>query len=124
LRLKKREESIRGSRWEVLKGQIKVRALFHMEDTRKGPGGKRSHCYHYVYVLNCANGELYTGYTTDPDRRLRLHNLGIASKFTRSRLPVTMVHLEKFPTRSMALKREIQIKKMKKREKLRLCAIN
>jgi putative endonuclease len=78
---------------------------------------------HYVYVLSCANGELYTGYTIDPNRRLRLHNLGIASKFTRARLPVRLVHLEKFQTKSQALKREIQIKAMKRKDKLRLCSI-
>ena len=78
---------------------------------------------HYVYVLSCAKGELYTGYTVDPNKRIRLHNLGIASKFTRSRLPVTMIHLEKFRTKSSALKREIQIKKMKRRDKQRLCGL-
>ena len=79
--------------------------------------------YHYVYVLNCAKGELYTGYTVDPKKRIKLHNLGIASKFTRSRLPVSMIHLEKFRTKSRALKREIQIKKMKRRDKQRLCGL-
>lgn len=78
---------------------------------------------HYVYVLSCSKGELYTGYTVDPNKRIRLHNLGIASKFTRSRLPVTMIHLEEFRTKSSALKREIQIKKMKRRDKQRLCGL-
>jgi putative endonuclease len=78
---------------------------------------------HYVYVLSCANGELYTGYTVDPDKRIRLHNLGAASKFTRSRLPVVLIHLEEFQNKSKALKREIQIKKMRRAEKLRLCGV-
>jgi putative endonuclease len=79
--------------------------------------------WHYVYILNCDNGDLYTGYTTDPDRRLRLHNLGVASKFTRSRLPVKIVHKEKFRSKSKALKREIEIKNLKRSEKLKLCGL-
>jgi putative endonuclease len=76
---------------------------------------------HYVYMLSCANGDLYTGYTIDPKKRVRLHNLGVASKFTRSHRPVALVHLEKFSTKSSALKREFEIKKMRRANKLRLC---
>lgn len=79
--------------------------------------------FHYVYLLRCADRALYTGYTIDPERRLGLHNRGIASKFTRSRLPVTIVHLEKFRSKSRALRREVEIKRMKRREKLALCSI-
>ncbi len=77
---------------------------------------------HYVYILRCGNGELYTGYTVDPERRLRLHNLGRASKFTRARLPVEMVHLERFRSKSRALKREIGIKRMSRKKKIELFA--
>lgn len=75
---------------------------------------------HYVYILRCSTGDLYTGYTVDLKRRVELHNGGKASKFTRSRIPVRLVHSEKYSTKSEALKREISIKKMKRKEKLRL----
>ncbi|MGI0080275.1 MAG: GIY-YIG nuclease family protein, partial [Nitrososphaerales archaeon] len=64
----------------------------------------------------------YTGYTVDPEQRLRLHNLGRASKFTRARLPVEMVHLERFRSKSRALKREIGIKRMSRKKKIELFA--
>lgn len=76
--------------------------------------------YQYVYVLRCANGDLYTGYTVDPKRRVQLHNLGRASKYTRSRLPVEMVHLERYRSKSKALKREVEIKRMKREQKVKL----
>ncbi len=85
----------------------------------RGLGETKSH---YVYILRCANGELYTGYTIDPERRLRLHNLGRASKFTRARLPVEMVHVEKYRSKSTALKREIGIKRLSRKKKLELFA--
>jgi len=56
----------------------------------------------------------------DPDKRVRLHNLGLASKFTRSRLPVKLVLLESYDSRSEALKREIAIKMLKHSEKTQL----
>ena len=76
---------------------------------------------HFVYILKCADGTLYTGYTTNPARRVRMHKLGLASKFTRSRLPVRLVHLERCITKSAALKRELEIKSLSRGEKLRLC---
>jgi putative endonuclease len=77
---------------------------------------------HFVYILKCRNGELYTGYTVDPETRLRLHNSGVASKYTRGRLPINLVRLEKYPSRSAALKREAKIKKLSRLEKLRFCS--
>jgi predicted GIY-YIG superfamily endonuclease len=73
-----------------------------------------------VYVLRCRTGQLYTGCTTDLQRRVREHNLGIGSRFTRSRLPVVLVYQEGVPNRSEALRRERAIKGMPRREKLRL----
>jgi putative endonuclease len=73
-----------------------------------------------VYVLRCRTGELYTGATTDVERRVRQHNSGTGGKFTRSRLPVTLVYKEELRTRSAALKRENAIKAMTRSEKLRL----
>ncbi len=73
-----------------------------------------------VYVLRCRTGHLYTGCTTDIGRRLDQHNSGKASRFTRSRLPVTLVYKEEARGRSEALKRERAIKSMKLADKLRL----
>ena len=84
-------------------------------------GGYNSVKNHFVYILKCADGTLYTGYTTKPAKRLRMHKLGMASKFTRSRLPVKLVHLEGSITKSAALRRELEIKSLSRSEKLRLC---
>lgn len=73
-----------------------------------------------VYVLRCRTGQLYTGCTTDLERRVREHNSGKGSKFTRSRLPVTLVYSEAVGSRSKALRRELAIKAMRRSEKLRL----
>ena len=71
-----------------------------------------------VYVLRCRTGELYTGCTTDLERRVREHRSGSGGKFTRSRLPVTVVYKEESKNRSEALRREYAIKKMSRKEKL------
>ena len=73
-----------------------------------------------VYVLRCRTGQLYTGCTTDLERRVREHNAGTGSKFTRSRLPVTVVYREELGGRSEALRRERAIKAMRTGEKRRL----
>jgi predicted GIY-YIG superfamily endonuclease len=75
-----------------------------------------------VYVLRCRTGQLYTGCTTDLERRVREHSNGTGSKFTRSRLPVAVVYKEKLGSRSEALRRERAIKAMRRSEKLRLVA--
>jgi putative endonuclease len=74
----------------------------------------------FVYILECADKSLYTGYTTSLDNRLKLHNLGKASKYTRSKLPVKIVYYEEFETKSEAMSRECRIKAMKKPDKLEL----
>jgi len=68
--------------------------------------------------LRCRTGQLYTGCTTDIDRRLRQHNSGVGSKFTRSRRPVALVYKETLRSRSQALRRELAIKGMRRREKM------
>lgn len=73
-----------------------------------------------VYVLRCRTGQLYTGCTTDLERRVREHNSGTGSRFTRSRLPVTVVYKEELANRSEALRREHAIKAMRRSAKLRL----
>ncbi|MFW5977854.1 MAG: GIY-YIG nuclease family protein [Halohasta sp.] len=75
---------------------------------------------HYVYVLRCADDTLYTGYTTDPERRLREHNAGEGAKYTRGRTPLELVHLESYDTQSAAMSREYEIKQLRRAEKERL----
>ena len=76
---------------------------------------------YWVYILRCSDGSLYTGCTSDLTRRLRAHLSGKASKYTRSRLPVTLVHAERATDRGNALRREAQIKALPRSEKLLLC---
>ncbi len=71
----------------------------------------------FVYLLRCADGSLYTGITTDVQRRYEQHNAGAASRYTRSRLPVKLVYHEAQPTHSLALKRELALKALSKRKK-------
>lgn len=75
---------------------------------------------HFAYMLLCADGSIYSGYTTDPKRRTGVHNSGSGAKYTRSRLPVKLVYSEDFPTKSEALKREAALKKLSHAEKLAL----
>ena len=74
----------------------------------------------YVYILRCADGTLYTGYTDDPERRARVHNVGKGAKYTRSRLPVELVYREALEDKSAALRREREIKKLSRAQKLAL----
>ena len=73
---------------------------------------------YYVYILKCADGTLYTGITNNPNRRLKAHNNGTASKYTRARRPVEFVYTEAAPDKSAALKRELEIKALTRKQKL------
>ena len=75
---------------------------------------------HHVYVLECADGSLYTGYTTDLERRVAEHDAGEGAKYTRGRTPVDLVHAESFDSRSAAMSREYEIKGLSRAEKERL----
>jgi putative endonuclease len=72
----------------------------------------------FVYILNCADGTLYTGITNDLDRRIKAHNAGTASKYTRVRRPVSIVYSEEVETKGNALRRELQIKRLTRSEKM------
>lgn len=74
----------------------------------------------YVYMLQCRDGSLYTGCTDDVERRLAVHNSGKGAKYTRSRLPVTLVYQEAVPDKSAALRREAAIKRLTRSRKLAL----
>lgn len=76
----------------------------------------------YVYILRCADGTLYTGYSDDPERRARVHNAGKGAKYTRSRRPVELVYREAFGDKSAALRREREIKGLTRAQKLALIA--
>ncbi len=72
---------------------------------------------HAVYVVRCADDTLYTGYTTDVQRRVTEHNCGKGAAYTRGRTPVELVHVEFFETRSDAMSREAAIKALSRTEK-------
>lgn len=76
---------------------------------------------HYCYILQCADGTLYTGYTTDPKQREKTHNLGKGAKYTKTRRPCKLIHIEEFATKQEAMQREYYIKHhMTRQEKLAL----
>jgi putative endonuclease len=75
---------------------------------------------YYVYVLVCANGAFYTGYTRDVEARVRLHKKGRGAKYVRVHPPERVVYVERFETRSDAMKREREIKRLTHAQKLKL----
>ena len=75
----------------------------------------------YVYILRCGDGTLYTGATDDVQRRLEAHCAGKGAKYTRGRGPLELVYQEAHPDKSSAFRREYQIKRMTRAEKLVLC---
>ncbi|AXR76378.1 GIY-YIG nuclease family protein [Natrarchaeobaculum sulfurireducens] len=78
---------------------------------------------HVVYVLECADGSLYTGYTTDLERRVAEHNDGDGAKYTRGRTPVVVRHQERYESRSAAMSREYEIKQLTRAQKERLVGL-
>lgn len=75
-----------------------------------------------TYLLRCSDDTLYCGWTNDLSKRLANHNAGKGAKYTRSRIPVTLVYYETFETKQEAMKREAAIKKLSRKEKLALIA--
>lgn len=75
-----------------------------------------------VYILECSDGTLYTGWTNDITKRVKVHNSGKGAKYTRSRTPVTPVYVEYFPDKIAATRREAAVKKLTRQQKLRLIA--
>lgn len=75
---------------------------------------------YFVYLLKCRDASIYTGITTNVERRLREHKAGTASRYTRAKQAVKMMHTERFKTRSAALKRESEIKRWPREKKLAL----
>ena len=73
----------------------------------------------YLYILRCGDDTLYTGITTDVEKRLEQHRSGKGAKYTRGRGPLELVYRETCGSHSDALKRELEMKKMSRQEKLR-----
>ena len=71
----------------------------------------------YLYILRCGDGTLYTGITTDVEKRLEAHRAGKGAKYTRGRSPLTLAYREKCGTHSDALKRELAVKKLTRIQK-------
>jgi putative endonuclease len=78
----------------------------------------------YCYILECSDGSYYTGWSTDPERRLVQHNRGTGARYTRSRRPVRLVYVEELPDKVAALKRERAIKALKRPKKQKLIKNN
>ncbi len=77
----------------------------------------------FVYILRCADGSLYTGYTIDLQRRLKQHQSGHGGKYTRAHRPVELVYSEAYRTRREAMRREIAIKRLPRAKKLALLLV-
>jgi putative endonuclease len=75
---------------------------------------------YYCYILECANGAYYTGWTTDPERRVKQHNAGRGARYTRMNGPVRLVYVEEVPDRVAAMKRELALKRLSHERKKQL----
>ena len=74
----------------------------------------------YTYILRCADGSLYTGWTNDLEKRIKAHKAGRGGKYTRAHAPVELVYYESFDTKTEAMSREWHIKKLNREQKLAL----
>ena len=74
----------------------------------------------YCYIVECADGTYYTGWTVDPEKRVAVHNKGRGARYTRMRGPVKLVYLEEVPDKRSAMKRELAIKKLSRSGKMKL----
>jgi len=74
----------------------------------------------YIYILRCGDGTLYTGSTDNVEKRLAAHRAGKGAKYTRGRGPLELVYSEQLPDKSSALRREYEIKRLTRPEKLKL----
>ena len=74
----------------------------------------------FTYILRCADGTLYCGWTNDLEKRVKAHNEGKGAKYTKTRRPVELVYYESFETKQEAMSREYAIKKLTRKEKEKL----
>lgn len=92
--------------------------------TGQKPESIKRMCENYTYILRCADGTLYTGWTNNLEKRVKTHNQGKASKYTRTRLPAELVYYEVFETKQEAMSREWHIKRLSRQEKEKLIGNN
>ena len=78
----------------------------------------------YTYMVKCRDGTIYTGWTTMLERRISEHNSGKGAKYTRSRRPVELIYYEENPSKQQAMRREYEIKKMTRKQKIELVKKN
>ena len=76
----------------------------------------------YCYILQCSDNTYYTGWTNDLDNRIKTHNDGKGSKYTRCRRPVKLVYFEEYETKNEAMKREVAIKRLSRAKKEEMIA--
>ena len=74
----------------------------------------------YAYILRCADGTLYSGWTNNLEKRLAAHNSGKGAKYTKTRLPVELVYFEEFESKNEAMSREAHFKQLSREQKLKL----
>jgi putative endonuclease len=77
----------------------------------------------YVYILKCSDNTLYTGWTNDINKRLEAHNSGAGAKYTKGRIPVELQYFEEYQSKADALKREWEIKRLSRQQKLDLIKV-
>ena len=77
----------------------------------------------YIYIVQCNDGSLYTGWTTDVERRVKMHNAGRGATYTKWHRPVKLVYAEELPTRGAAMQREAAIKKWPRHKKKKLIGL-
>jgi putative endonuclease len=75
---------------------------------------------YFCYIVECSDGTYYTGWSTDPERRERVHNAGRGARYTRDRRPVRLVYVEEQPDKPSALRRELRIKRLPREKKKKL----
>lgn len=75
---------------------------------------------YYLYILKCSNNSLYTGITNNLEKRLESHRNGKGSKYVRAHLPFELVYTEEFESKSLALKREFEVKRLRRHDKIKL----
>ena len=90
-----------------------------MEELEQGKGPRPDQRW-FLYILRCGNDTFYTGVTKDLKRRLKMHNDGKASRYTRARRPVTLIYHEDCASRAQALVRECRVKALSRKEKEQL----
>ena len=78
---------------------------------------------HYAYIVECADGSYYCGYTNNLEKRIATHNCGKGAKYTRSRLPVTLVYHEEFDSKEEAMSREWHLKQLSHDQKKKLISV-